>query len=89
MDYYSRYLLASYLTDSTSAAEAVRALDLAQAEAERLCGPLTKRPFLLTDNGPSFVARRFEAYLKDVFRHVRTSTARRRNWACWNGSIGR
>ena len=71
MDYYSRYLLVAYVTDSYSAAEAVRALDLAQAEAERVCGPLTKRPFLVTDNGPSFIARRFGAYLKDVFRHVR------------------
>jgi putative transposase len=71
IDYYSRYLLAAYLTDSYSAAEAERALSIAQAEAERLCGPLTKRPFLVTDNGPSFVARRFGAYLKDVFRHVR------------------
>ena len=71
MDYYSRYLLASYLTDSYSAAEAERALSMAQAEAEGLCGPLEKQPFLVTDNGPSFVARRFGAYLKDVFRHVR------------------
>jgi len=71
IDYYSRYLLAAHLTDSYSAAEAVRALEIARAEAEGLCGPLTKRPFVVTDNGPSFVARRFGAYLKDGFRHVR------------------
>ena len=71
IDYYSRYLLAAYLTDSYSAAEAQRALGLARAEAERLCGPLQKRPFLLTDNGPSFIARRFGAYLQGVFTHVR------------------
>ena len=71
MDYYSRYLLAAYLTDSYSAAEAIRALSIAQEEAERQCGPLTKRPFLVTDNGPSFVSRRFESYLKDLFCHVR------------------
>jgi len=71
IDYYSRYLLAAYLTDSYSAAEAVRALGLARTEAEGLCGTLAKRPFLLTDNGPSFIARRFGAYLKDVFAHVR------------------
>jgi transposase InsO family protein len=71
IDYYSRYLLAAYLTSSYSAAEAIRALDLAQAEAQRLCGPLTKRPFLVTDNGPSFISRRFGAYLKDLFSHVR------------------
>jgi len=71
IDYYSRYLLAAYLTDSYSAAEAVRALSIARTEAERLCGPLAKRPFLVTDNGPSFIARRFGAYLKDLFSHVR------------------
>jgi transposase InsO family protein len=71
IDYYSRYLLAAYLTASYSAAEAERALSMARAEAEGLCGPLEKCPFLVTDNGPSFVARRFGAYLKDVFRHVR------------------
>ncbi|MHC4067843.1 MAG: transposase [Planctomycetota bacterium] len=71
IDYYSRYLLAAYLTDSYSAAEAEWALSLARDEAQRLCGPLAKQPFLVTDNGPSFVARRFQAYLKDVFTHVR------------------
>ena len=71
IDYYSRYLLAAYLTDSTSAAEAERALSIARAEAERVHGALAKRPFLVTDNGPCFVARRFGSCLKDAFRHVR------------------
>lgn len=71
IDYYSRYLLACYLTWSYSAAQAERALSLAQAEAERLCGTLARQPFLVTDNGPTFVARRFGAFLKDVFTHVR------------------
>jgi len=71
IDYYSRYLLAAYLTDSYSAAAAERALSIAREEAERVCGRLTKRPFLVTDNGPSFVARRFASYLKDAFTHVR------------------
>jgi len=44
IDYYSRYLLAAYLTSSYSTAEAIRALALARAEAERLCGPLTSQP---------------------------------------------
>ena len=30
-----------------------------------------KRPFLVTDNGPSFIARRFTAFVKDQFSHVR------------------
>jgi transposase InsO family protein len=71
IDYYSRYLLACHLTWSYSAAEAERALSLARSEAERLCGPLTTRPFLVTDNGPSFVARRFSRFVKDDFSHVR------------------
>lgn len=71
IDYYSRYLLACYLTTSYSAVEAAHALKLARAEAERLHGPLAKPPFLVTDNGPSFVARRFAAFVGDQFRHVR------------------
>jgi transposase InsO family protein len=47
------------------------ALKLARAEAERIGGPLVKRPFLVTDNGPSFIARRFTAFIKDQFSHVR------------------
>ena len=45
IDYYSRYLLACHLTSSYCAAEAIHALGLARAEAERLCGPLAKIPF--------------------------------------------
>ena len=71
IDYYSRYLLAAYLTHSYSAAEAERALAMAQEEAVRLCGPFSKRPFLLTDDGSSFIARRFERYLQGRFEHVR------------------
>jgi len=71
IDYYSRYLLACYLTPSYSAAETVHALQLARAEAERIHGPLVKRPFLVTDNGSSFIARRFVAFVGDQFSHVR------------------
>jgi transposase InsO family protein len=71
IDYYSRYLLACHLTPSYSALEAAHALKLARAEAERIHGPLVRRPFLVTDNGPSFVARRFAAFIKDQYSHVR------------------
>ena len=71
IDYYSRYLLACYLTTSYSAAEAIHALSLAREEAEQLCGPLDKTPFLVTDNGSSFIARRFGQYIKDRYSHVR------------------
>lgn len=71
IDYYSRYLLACHLTSSYSAIEVVHGLKLAREEAERLGGPLKKRPFLVTDNGSSFLARRFGAYVKERFSHVR------------------
>ena len=45
IDYFSRYLLACHLTSSYSAAEAIRGLEMAREEAERLSGPLKKRPF--------------------------------------------
>ena len=71
IDYYSRYLLACHLTASYSAVETAHALKLARAEAERIHGPLARRPFLVTDNGPSFVARRFAAFVRDQYSHVR------------------
>lgn len=71
IDYYSRYLLAARLTSSYSAAEATVALGEAREEAERIHGKLSKEPFLLTDNGPSFIARKFQAFVKDQFSHVR------------------
>ena len=69
--YYSCYLLACHLTHSYSALEAAHALKLARQEAERLCGPLTKRPFLVTDNGSSFIAKRFVDFVRDQYSHVR------------------
>jgi putative transposase len=71
IDYYSRYLLACHLTPSYSAIETAYALKLARVEAERIHGPLAKRPFLVTDNGPSFIARRFTAFIADQYSHVR------------------
>jgi len=71
IDYYSRYLLACRFTWSYSAAEAVLALKEAIEEAERICGPLKKPPFLVTDNGSSFVAKRFRKYASQHFSHVR------------------
>lgn len=71
IDYYSRYLLACHLTSSYSAVEVIRALGLAREEAERMHGPLKQKPFLVTDNGSSFLARRFGSYVKDLFSHVR------------------
>jgi transposase InsO family protein len=72
IDYYSRYLLALHLTASHSAAAINHAIDLARAEAERWHGPLTTPPFLVTDNGSSFLAKRFRAHIDGRFQHVRT-----------------
>lgn len=71
IDYYSRYLLGAHLAPSYSAAEALTALGLAKAEAERLHGPLEHTPFLVTDNGSSFIARRFAKGVREDFTHVR------------------
>ena len=71
IDYYSRYLLACQLTHSYSAVEVGQALQQARAEAERIHGPLAKPPFLVTDNGPSFIARRFAALVATQYSHVR------------------
>jgi putative transposase len=71
IDYYSRYLLACHLTNSYSAVEAIHALGLARKEAERLHGPLEKTPFLVTDNGSSFIAKRFWSYIQGQYSHVR------------------
>ena len=71
IDYYSRYLLACYFTPSYSARDITVALDTARAEAERLHGPLEKSPFLVTDNGPSFLARAFRAHIAGQSAHVR------------------
>jgi putative transposase len=71
IDYYSRYLLACHFTPSYTARDVAHALDLARAEAERIHGPLAKNPFLVTDNGSSFLARHFQKHIKDRFAHVR------------------
>lgn len=71
IDYYARYLLACRLTYSYSGVEVAQALKQARAEAERIHGPLPKPPFLMTDNGPSFLARRFAAFVGGQYSHMR------------------
>ncbi|MEK7414789.1 MAG: DDE-type integrase/transposase/recombinase, partial [Planctomycetota bacterium] len=68
IDYYSRYLLACRLTNSYCAIEVSHALREARQEAERLHGPLEKPPFLVTDNGPSFLARRFGSFIQGSYQ---------------------
>ena len=38
---------------------------------ERIGGPLAKRLFLVTDNGPSFIAWRFAEFVREPYSHVR------------------
>jgi transposase InsO family protein len=71
IDYYSRYLLADYLCSSYSALSAIEALSIARERAEQLHGPLLRRPFLVTDNGSSFIAHRFADFIRDCYSHVR------------------
>ena len=71
IDYYSRYLLACHLTHSYSAQKVTAALQLARQEAERIHGPLKKPPFLLTDNGSSFIAKRFVKFVSEDYSRVR------------------
>lgn len=71
IDYYSRYLLACHFTPSYRASDVAAALDAARAEAERLHGPLEKAPFLVTDNGSSFLARAFQRHIDGDYAHVR------------------
>jgi transposase InsO family protein len=71
IDYYSRYLLAARFTWSYSAPEVIEALKDARAEAERLHGPLKQEPFLVTDNGTSFIAKRFAKFVREGYSHVR------------------
>src|SRR5262249_11838426 len=71
IDYYARYLLACHLTNSYSAVEGAHALSEPRQEAQQVGGPLDKSPFLVTDNGPSFLARLFASFVSERFRHVR------------------
>ena len=71
IDYFSRYLLALHFTPSYAAHEVIIALKSAREEAERVHGPLMREPFLLTDNGTSFLAKRFSSFIKDDYSHVR------------------
>ncbi|MGH8655650.1 MAG: transposase [Gammaproteobacteria bacterium] len=71
IDYYSRYLLACHFTPSYTEGDVTTALDSVCAEAERLHRPLSKTSFLVTDNGPSFLARRFQGPIKGQFAPVR------------------
>jgi putative transposase len=71
IDYYWRYLLACHLTNTYCALEATPVLDIARRQAERICGPLETMPFLVTDNGPTFTAKRFYRHIQDLYSHVR------------------
>lgn len=72
VDYFSRYLLAIHLSPSFDAASLIVGIEKAKTEAERLHGPLRRRPTLVTDNGSSFLSRRFLGHIAGSLDHVRT-----------------
>lgn len=61
IDYYSRYLLACHFTASYRAQGVTSALEVVRVEAERWHGPLAQTPFLVTDNGSSFLTKNFRS----------------------------
>ena len=72
IDYYSRYLLACHLTPSYRAIDCVGAMNLALDEAERVTGTRPMNITVVTDNGSSFLARRFQQMIKDYgYDHAR------------------
>ncbi len=62
---------ATHLTSSYCASEFTRAVAKARLEAKRIPGPLSTILFLVTDNGPSFMAKRCHRFVRNEFRHVR------------------
>ena len=66
-----RDLLANHFTWKHMAAEVNRALDMARTEAQRLHGESEKLPLLVTDDGLSFMAGRFQEYIREFFRYLR------------------
>lgn len=72
IDNFSRYLLACHLTASYSARDCIDALDLALGEAEMITGQRPENVTIVTDNGSSFLARRYRKMLEEKgFEHVR------------------
>ena len=76
IDYNSRFTLATHITFSLSAKEGIKALEKAYEKARSLHqgsfeGPVT----LVTDNGSTFIAKRFRDLLRrnfeNFFRHIR------------------
>ncbi len=63
--------MACPFTPSYTARDVAAALDQARAEAERIHGPLVKNPFLVTDNGSSFLAPYFQRHIAEDYAHVR------------------
>ncbi len=82
IDYYSRYLLACHFKPSYRATDVNAALDAAQAEAERVHGALAKPPFLVTDNGSSFLARSLRRHITTITPTCVSGTARRPSPGC-------
>jgi hypothetical protein len=46
------------------------ALKLARHGAERITGPLAKRPLLVADDGPPFIAQRLAEFVRELYIHI-------------------
>jgi len=63
LDDYSRYILAFKLCTTMTAADVTATLDLALQASGLDCLPVDRRPRLLSDNGPSYVAAELADWL--------------------------
>ena len=66
-----RLLACHFSAASYRAADVNAALDTARTEASGCTEPLTTTPFLVTDNGPSFLARAFRRHIDGDYTHIR------------------
>ena len=75
IDYYSRHVLVTHLTESYTAKEGITALKKAIAEAESIHGRIEEEIILVTDNGVTFKANRFRREMEDEIenslKHIR------------------
>jgi transposase InsO family protein len=83
IDYYSKYTLVTFWSDTKNTAALKRACDLALEEARRLELPIPEKIKLLTDNGPAMISKGFRTYIAgSPFVHLRTKSHRPETIGC-------
>ena len=74
LDDYSRYILAWRLSKTMGSHDVQATLDMALEKTGVMRVKLKHRPRLLSDNGPGFVAKALQTYLKHYgIRHIRSA----------------